>query len=42
MTVFLDVTPCSLVQIDRRFGGTYFLHFQGYVVSQKYYHRGDE
>jgi hypothetical protein len=27
-TVFWDVTPCSLVEICRRFGGTYFLHLQ--------------
>jgi hypothetical protein len=29
MTVFEDVAPYSLVEIDRRFGGTYYLHHQG-------------
>jgi hypothetical protein len=29
MTVFWDVTPCSLVEIYRRFRGTYCLHHQG-------------
>jgi hypothetical protein len=28
MTIFWDVAPCSLVQIDRRFKGTYCLHHQ--------------
>jgi hypothetical protein len=28
-TTFSDVAPCSLVDIDRRFGGTYCLHHQG-------------
>jgi hypothetical protein len=32
-TVFWAVTPCSLER-DRRFGGTYRLHFQGRRVSQ--------
>jgi hypothetical protein len=27
-TVFWDVTPCSLVEIYRRFGETYFLRLQ--------------
>jgi hypothetical protein len=26
MTVFWDVAPCSMVEIDRRFGGAYCLH----------------
>jgi hypothetical protein len=29
MTVFWDVAPCSLVEIDRRFTGAYCLHHQG-------------
>jgi hypothetical protein len=28
MTVFWDVAPCSLVKIDRRFRGAYWLHNQ--------------
>jgi hypothetical protein len=33
-TVVLDVTPCSPVEVDRRFGGTYCLNLQGWTVSQ--------
>jgi hypothetical protein len=29
MTVFWDVAPCSLVEIDRSFRGAYCLHHQG-------------
>jgi hypothetical protein len=29
MVVFCDVAPCSLVDIDRRFRGTCYLHYQG-------------
>jgi hypothetical protein len=29
MTVFWDVAPCSLVDVYRRFRGTYCLHHQG-------------
>jgi hypothetical protein len=29
MAVFWDVAPCSLVDIVRRFRGTYCLHHQG-------------
>jgi hypothetical protein len=29
MAVFWEVAPCSLVQIYRRFRGTYCLHHQG-------------
>jgi hypothetical protein len=32
MAVFWDVAPCSLVDIDRRFGGAYCLHHQGYEL----------
>jgi hypothetical protein len=28
-TIFWDVTPCSLLSFNRRFGGTYRLHLQG-------------
>jgi hypothetical protein len=28
MTVFWDVVPCSLLEIDRRFRGAYCLHHQ--------------
>jgi hypothetical protein len=28
ITVFWDVAPCSLVEVDRRFRGAYFLHHQ--------------
>jgi hypothetical protein len=27
--IFRDVTPCSLLRCNRRFGGTYRLHLQG-------------
>jgi hypothetical protein len=29
MTVFWDVAPCSLVEIDQYFRGAYCLHHQG-------------
>jgi hypothetical protein len=28
-TIFWDITPCSPLSVDRRFGGTYRLHLQG-------------
>jgi hypothetical protein len=28
-TAFWDVTPCCLVEVYRRFGGTHFLHPKG-------------
>jgi hypothetical protein len=28
-TIFWDITPCSPLSVNRRFGGTYGLHFQG-------------
>jgi hypothetical protein len=34
MTVFWDVAKCSLVEIDRRFRGAYYLSHQG-ATSQK-------
>jgi hypothetical protein len=32
---FWDIVPCSLVVVDRRFRGAYYLHHQGdeYVVT---------
>jgi hypothetical protein len=27
--IFWDITPCSSLSVDRRFGGTYRLHLQG-------------
>jgi hypothetical protein len=33
-TIMLDVTPCSLVEVYRRFGRTYCLHLQNLKVSQ--------
>jgi hypothetical protein len=29
MAVILNVAPCSLVDIERRFDGDYFLHHEG-------------
>jgi hypothetical protein len=39
-TIFRDITPCSPLSVNRRFGGTYRLHLQGRpwlhgVISQK-------
>jgi hypothetical protein len=28
MTAFLDIAPCTLVEVDRRFRGAYCLHYQ--------------
>jgi hypothetical protein len=36
MAVFWDIAPCSLVDIDRRFGGAYYLHYQGAVMHSIY------
>jgi hypothetical protein len=30
MAVFWDAVTCRLVEIDRRFRGTYYLHHHGY------------
>jgi hypothetical protein len=32
--IFCDVTPCSLIEVYRRFGIAYCLHFRGRSVSQ--------
>jgi hypothetical protein len=34
MTVFWNVAPCSLVEIDRRFRGAYYLHHQGALIME--------
>jgi hypothetical protein len=28
-TIFWDIMPCSPLSVNRRFGGTYYLHLQG-------------
>jgi hypothetical protein len=33
---FWDITSCSLLKINRRFGGTYLLHLQGRISPAKY------
>jgi hypothetical protein len=33
--IFLDVVQYSLVEVHRRFGGTYCLQFQGQKVAKK-------
>jgi hypothetical protein len=30
-TIFWDITPCSPLKVNRRFGGTYLLHLHGSV-----------
>jgi hypothetical protein len=32
-TVFWDITPCSPLKVNRRFGGTYRLYLQGRRIS---------
>jgi hypothetical protein len=34
ISIFWDITPCSLVKVNRHFGGTYCLHLQGRRISQ--------
>jgi hypothetical protein len=36
MTAVRDIVPCSLVEVDRRFVGTYCLHYQAVKVKQFY------
>jgi hypothetical protein len=31
-TVFCDITPCSPLKVNRRFGGTYLLHLRGFLL----------
>jgi hypothetical protein len=33
-TVIWDITPCSLLKVNRRFGRTYRLHLQGLRISR--------
>jgi hypothetical protein len=33
-SIFLDVTPCSLLKASRRFGGTFRLCLQGERISK--------
>jgi hypothetical protein len=33
-SVFWDITPCSPLSVNRRFGGSYRLHLQGRKISQ--------
>jgi hypothetical protein len=33
--VFWDITPCSPLKFNRRFGGTYRLHFQGRKIRER-------
>jgi hypothetical protein len=33
-SIFWDITPCSPLKVNRRFGGTRTLHFQGRRISQ--------
>jgi hypothetical protein len=33
-TIFWDITPCSLLKVNRRFGGTYRLYIQGRRISR--------
>jgi hypothetical protein len=35
-SIFWDITPCSLVKVNRRFGGTYRLHLQGRISRARY------
>jgi hypothetical protein len=34
ITAFWDIASCSLVHVDRRFRGAYFLHYQGVFIAQ--------
>jgi hypothetical protein len=35
-TVFLDITPCNALKVNRCFGGTYRLHLHGRISRAKY------
>jgi hypothetical protein len=39
ITVFWDITLCSLLNVSRRFGGTYRLHLQD-RIAQACFHAG--
>jgi hypothetical protein len=32
--IFWDITPCSPLKVDQRFGGTYRLHLRGRSISR--------
>jgi hypothetical protein len=32
--MFWDIMPCSLLKVNRRFGGTYRFHLKGLKISQ--------
>jgi hypothetical protein len=36
-TVPWNITPCSPVKVNRRFGGTYRVHLQGWISRARYY-----
>jgi hypothetical protein len=38
--VFWDITPCSPLKVDQRFGGTYHLHLLGLRISRARNQRG--
>jgi hypothetical protein len=33
-SIFWDITPCSMVKVNRRFGESYLLHLQGLTANQ--------
>jgi hypothetical protein len=35
-TLFWDITPCNLLEVNRRFGGTYRLHLQNRISRARY------
>jgi hypothetical protein len=35
-TIFWDIMPCSLLKVNRRFGGTYRLHLQDWINRARY------
>jgi hypothetical protein len=38
-SVFLDITPCSPLEVSQCFGGTYRLHIQGRRINQARHQR---
>jgi hypothetical protein len=39
-TIFWDITPCSPLRVNRRFGGTYGLHLQSRALLATFFHAG--
>jgi hypothetical protein len=37
--MFWDVAPCSLLEVCRRFGGKYYIHFQAQTINRVSQHR---